>query len=93
MLGRARRGRFLGLGGDRVVGLGRRGRRCRLLGAALRRRGLLGLDLSPQALAVGLAADPVGLGILDARRVALHADPELFAEVERLLVGEPELTC
>ena len=40
-----------------------------------RSRRLLGLHLSPQAVAVGLAADPVGLGVLDARGVALDANP------------------
>ena len=49
----------------------------RLLGRALDRLGLLGLLTSrTQAVALGLAADAVGLGLLDARRVALHADPE-----------------
>src|SRR5439155_11563240 len=93
VLRRSRRRRFGGLGGDGVVRLGRRDRGGRLLGSALRRHGLLRLHLSPQAVAVGLPPHPVGLGVLDARRVALHADPERFAEVERLLVGEPELAC
>ena len=53
--------------------------------------GLLGLDLADQALALGLAADAVGLRILDARGMRLDADPQRLAEVEGLLVGEAEL--
>jgi hypothetical protein len=33
------------------------------------------------------------LGVLDARRVALDPDAEANAEVERLLVGEAQLSC
>jgi hypothetical protein len=40
---------------------------------------------------VGLAADTVGLGILDARGMALHADAQCGTQVEGLFVGEAEL--
>jgi len=63
-------------------GAGGAGARCRLLR----------LHGAAQAVAVGLAADAVGLGVLDGRGVALHADPELDAQVERFLVREPELS-
>src|SRR5207302_10722404 len=77
------------LGGRR---LGERGRRLRGGRHLLRRLlGLLGLGLALQSLALGLAADAVSLGVLDARRVALDADSERAAQIERLLVGEPEL--
>jgi hypothetical protein len=78
---------FLRLFSDRGL---RRLRRCRRLLRRLLR--LLGLDVALEALALSLAADAVGLGVLDARRVALDADPERAAQIERLLVGEPELS-
>jgi hypothetical protein len=57
------------------------------------RRRLLGLDRAAQTVAVGLPTDAVCLGVLDRRRVALHADPELDAQVERFLIGEAELSA
>jgi len=48
--------------------------------------------VADHSLALRLAADAVGLGVDDARRVALHPDPERVTEIERLLVGEPELS-
>ena len=51
-----------------------------------------GLGLADQTLALGLAPDTVCLRVLDRRRVALHADAERQGEVERLLVGEAELS-
>jgi hypothetical protein len=66
---------------------GVRGLRCRLRGE-LRR----GLGLPDQALALSLAPDPVRLGILDRRGMALHADAERQREVEGLLVREAELS-
>ena len=53
--------------------------------------GLLGLHLAPNAQLIGFAAYTVGLGLLHARGVALHPDAELFAKVEELFVGEPQL--
>ena len=53
--------------------------------------GLLGLDVADEALALGLAADAIGLRILDARGMGLDPDPQRLAEVERLLVRHPEL--
>ena len=85
-------------GRDRAVSVGGRAAAAalaaRLLGGGGllgRRRRLLGLDRTAQALTVGLPAGAVGLGVLDGRRVALHAHPEGQAEVERLLVGQSEL--
>jgi hypothetical protein len=71
----------LGLGSDRG-GLGQSRLRFRL---RLRR--------PPQPFGVGQPPHAVGLSVLDAGGVALHADAQTFAEVERLLVGEPELPC
>jgi hypothetical protein len=74
--------------GGRLLG------RPRLLGRRLLGRlGLLGGDVTAQALAIGLATGAVGLGVLDARGVALDADAERFAKVERFFVGESELSC
>jgi hypothetical protein len=79
--------------GRRTPGLdARRGSR----GGGLSGRGYgfgggLGLDRTTESLLVRLAADAVGLLLLDARGVALDADAERLAEVERLLVGQPEL--
>jgi hypothetical protein len=50
------------------------------------------LDGTTQTVLIGPAADAVGLLLLDARGVALDADPELEAEIKRFLVGEAELT-
>jgi hypothetical protein len=50
------------------------------------------LPVSLQTLALGLSPDAVGLCVLDRRRMALDADPELDAQVERFLVREPQLT-
>ena len=91
----------LGLGGRlRLLHLRCRGRGGLGLGflgrtGGLRRlgrlRGLLGLLVADEAFPLGLAANAVGLRVLDARRVGLHADAEAPAEVERLLVGQSEL--
>jgi hypothetical protein len=93
--GRGDRGRFLGGGhlGERLLddSGGRLGRGRRLLGRLGRLLRLLGLDVALEALALGLAAHAIGLRVLDARRVALDPDTERAAEIERLLVGEPEL--
>ena len=53
---------------------------------------LLGLDRTSQPVPVGLATGPVGLRVFDRRRVALDTDPEVDAEVEGFLVGQPQLT-
>jgi hypothetical protein len=50
------------------------------------------LDVATEPVAVGLAADAVGLGVLDARRVTLGLNAKVPAEVEGLFVGEAELT-
>ncbi len=74
------------IGGSRRPALGRAG--------ANRQRPVLGgLNVAAEAFTVGLAANAISLGVLDAGRVALDTDPERDAEVERLLVGEPELAC
>ena len=79
----------------RGIGTGRQllGGGPQIIDTAERWFGLFGLDLTGQALALGLAAHAVGLGLDHARRVALDPDPERVAEIERLLVGEPELSC
>jgi hypothetical protein len=100
-IGRAGRRGCLGCGrlfGGRSFGDGAGddgGSRLRSRGRGLLRGllgGLLGLDVALQPLALSLAADAVGLGVLDARRVALDPNPERAAQIERLLVGEPEFT-
>ena len=53
--------------------------------------GLVGLGGASEALGVGKAAHTISLRVLDARGVALHPDAELFAKVEELFVGEPQL--
>jgi hypothetical protein len=59
----------------------------RLLGRARRGlAGLLRLDGAAKALAVGLAADAVRLCVLDAGGMALDANSQRVAEIERLLV-------
>jgi hypothetical protein len=82
-------------GGRRLLG-GGRGRlgRLGLLGRGLLRRRLvlLRLHVATEPVAVGLATDAVGLGVLDARGVALGLDAEVLAQVEGLFVGEAELT-
>jgi len=87
------------------LGLDHRRRRLgRLLGGGCRRlllrlrlglalgdlRRLFGLLVSNEALALGLAPHAVALRLLDARGMRLDPDAELGAEVEGLLVGEPE---
>ncbi len=73
-----------GLGGLRGLGaLGRLGRLLLRLGRLL---------VADQALALGLAPDAIGLGVDHTRGVRLDADAERFAEVERLFVGQPELS-
>ncbi len=80
---------------DRLVC--RRGRRrCllrRLRGGlrGLRRLCFLGLLGPDQPVALGPPPHAVGLRLFDARRVALDADAERDREIERLLVGHPEL--
>jgi hypothetical protein len=49
-------------------------------------------DRTPQALAVGLAADSVGLSVFDRRRVALDADPQGERQLERLLVRQAQFS-
>src|SRR5690606_621633 len=69
--------------------------RCRRLAAPGRRLGglgLFGLLGADQPVALGAAADAVSLRLLDARGVAAHADAELLAQLERLLVREPQLS-
>ncbi len=48
--------------------------------------------LATKSLGIGLAADAVGLRVLDRGRMALDPDAEGDAEIQRLFVGEPELT-
>jgi hypothetical protein len=48
------------------------------------------LLLAHQTLALGLATDAVRLGLDHAGGVTLHTDPQRFAEIEALLVGQPE---
>jgi hypothetical protein len=50
------------------------------------------LSGSAKALGVGEAADAVGLRVLDARGVALDADPQALAEIKGFLVGQPKLS-
>ncbi len=67
----------------------------RAAGAARRRLGISAgsSGVARQPVAVSLSADAIGLGVLDARGVTLHSDPEAYREVERLLVREPEFAC
>jgi hypothetical protein len=58
----------------------------------LRLRFGVGLGGASETLGVGETAHAVGLRILDARGVALDADPQAFAEIEGFLVGKPELS-
>jgi hypothetical protein len=51
------------------------------------------LHRTAQTVPVRLPPDAVGLGVLDGRRVTLDTDPELDAEVERFLIGQPELSA
>ncbi len=67
--------------------------RGRLLGRLFSRGGLFRLHRPAQPLGVRLPADPVGLGILDGGRVALDADAQREAQIQCLLVGQPELTA
>jgi hypothetical protein len=94
-LGRRRHlgSRPLDRGGGLVSRLGRDfgTRRYLHLRGSGRRHVLLRLDLAAQPFAVGLAPDPVRLGVLDRRRVALHPDAERQAQVEGLLVREAKL--
>ena len=64
------------------------------LGRGLRRLGLGSTTGSRlQALRVGQAADAVGGGLVDARRVALDADLELFGELDDDGVVDAQLPC
>jgi hypothetical protein len=70
----------LGFGHDRgrllrARGLGRLRRFGRL-------RGLLGLDFATQAVGVGPASDPVGLGVLNRRRGARSTYAKFLGERE-----------
>jgi hypothetical protein len=49
------------------------------------------LDGAAEAIGVGLAADAVGLRILNGGRVTLDPDPEGKGQLQPLLVGETEL--
>lgn len=51
------------------------------------------LERADQAFTFGTSTNAICLGLDDARRVAFDPDPKRVAEVERLLVGEPELAC
>ncbi len=95
-----------GLGADGLGGGNRRLRRgggrlgwrglCRrslLGGGFLNGRWLFGLLVSDEALPLSLTTDPVGLCVLDARRMRLYPDAEVQREVECLLVRETELLC
>jgi hypothetical protein len=97
-----RRRRDLGL--DRLDG-GRGRRSCALLRRRhfLRRRlllrlgcrlglGLLDDGLATQALRVGEPADAIGRRVVDARRMALHADLELVGEIEHDGVLDAQLS-
>jgi hypothetical protein len=55
-------------------------------------RARLGFYGPAQSFLIGPTTDAVGLLLLDARGVALDADPELEAQVQRFFVGEAELT-
>ena len=77
-------GRSERLGGCAAADLGGRWR--------LVRGGFLRLDLTAETVAVGAPADAVRLGILDARRMALHPDAHVDAQVEGLFVGQAKLT-
>ena len=69
-----------------------RRRRGRGSGLGGRLRARLDFDGPAQSLLIGPTTDAVGLLLLDARGVALDADPELEAQVQRFFVGEAELT-
>jgi hypothetical protein len=56
-------------------------------------RWFLGLNLAPEPLPIRLAANPVGLLVLDARRMTLDPNTEGYAKVKRFLVGQAELAC
>ena len=52
---------------------------------------LLGLLITDQPIALGLAADTVRLGVDDARRMRLYPDAQFQAQVQTLLVGQSKL--
>ena len=83
--GRRRAGRRAGGRRGRPRRLGHRGRLRRHRGRHRLRRGL------QQAVALGSAPDPVGLGLDDAGGVRLDSDAERDTEIQRLLVAESEL--
>jgi hypothetical protein len=62
-------------------------------GFGLRLGRFLDRDRTPQAFAVRLTADSVGLSVLDRRRMALDADPQGERQVERLLVRQAQFSC
>lgn len=88
--GRARNRKVGGdqFGRGRIAGASRPGTPTLYLGG-----GLFGLCVAPKAFAVGLAADAISLGILDARGMTGDPDAEVEAEVQCLFVGETELAC
>jgi len=49
------------------------------------------LLVAHQPLALGLAANTIGLGVDDAGGMRLDPDAEIQAQVEAFLVGQPEL--
>jgi hypothetical protein len=50
------------------------------------------LNGATQPFTVGLPPGAVGLRVFDRRRVALHTDPEIDANVQGFLVCQPQLT-
>jgi hypothetical protein len=54
--------------------------------------GLVDDRVATEPFGVGQTADAVGRGVVDARRVALHADLELLGEIEHHLVLDAELS-
>ena len=50
------------------------------------------MNVSLETLTLGFATDAVGLGVLDARRMGLNPDAEGDTEIERLFIGESELS-
>ena len=66
-------------------------RRRLLLGSLLDRLGLFGLFVADEALALGAAAQHVGIGLLQGRRGCLRGNTRSSSEVQNLFVGHPEL--
>ena len=72
-------------------GVARFGRHVGLAGRPFGCCCLFRLHRPAQAVAVCLPTDAVGLSVLDGRRVALYADPQLKAEIERFFVRQSQL--